>query len=141
VLPRAGHTKWLQGPLAECWCLDAVFGGGSVARRVVLEATAACMVAWFKQQLTEPPAGGKPTADPLASVDMPARPAEVRVAAAAVYGEARAAAAPGEDGGAPGSPGAGPGLPAPLAPWLGGFVDSGDFKFAAKGGAVTAHPL
>ncbi|GBF97689.1 hypothetical protein Rsub_09747 [Raphidocelis subcapitata] len=146
VLPRAGHTKWLQGPPLECWFLDAAFGGGSAARRTVLEATAACMVAWFSHTLASGDGGApsKAAADPLEiSASAAASPAQVRVAAAAVYGTVGSGKVGGEGGGCGGGDGGdGVGaLPAALSSALGPLVDAGEVVFASKGGACTAHPL
>ncbi len=143
VLPNAGHTKWLQGPYAESLLLDWAFSGGSASRRVVLEATAACMVAWFTQQLTAGGSYAKAASDPLsfaaAAVGGRAAPAAAPpavLAAAAVYGEVKEPPA-GESGDGETKHQ----LPPALSPYLEGLVEAGEFAFQAKGGAATAHPL
>ncbi|KAI8473061.1 MAG: hypothetical protein J3K34DRAFT_457494 [Monoraphidium minutum] len=138
VLPRAGHTKWLQGPSLECWCLDRAFGGGAAARQVVLDATSATMIGWFRQQLAEATAdaaagggGGGAPRDPLAANGGGA-PGPL-VAAAAVYGR-RVEGCGSEGGGGGGVPDA---LGASLAP----LIAAGELEFTTKGGATTSHPL
>ena len=160
VLPRAGHTKWLQGPPAECWLLDWAFGGGAAPRRVVLEATGALAVAWFRRCLEEhereasaaaaaaadggeeqAAAGGGVASDPLASADGAAKgaPRIAVVAAAAVYGR-EGGSAGGSGGGTSagtcscGAAAAVPPLPPLLAQCVAGLVDAGDLELCVKGG-------
>ncbi|KIY93305.1 chlorophyllase I [Monoraphidium neglectum] len=152
VISRAGHTKWLQGSRAECWCLDRAFSGGGAAREVVLAATAACMVAWFRQQLAEASmphpqqqqrqqqqqqqGGREVNAESKALAQQPAA-RQVAVSAAATHGAAAVAPPPC----APGSPRGAP-LPEALAPALGPLVEAAELVFSIKGGAsATSHPL
>jgi len=129
--------------------MDALFGGGTASRKVVLEATAACMIAWFTQQLRGAAGGGssRPQTDPLSLAATAIGARAPVMAAAAVYGEMAAqrqrggVGGGGEDGGDGfGAGGGSTQLPLELTP-LGNLIEAGELTFHAKGGACTAHPL